>query len=437
MHNANSSSTPMYYRRCCIEPIILSGGPHYRVIHFLAMPSLYLHKARFTKAGIFCVLLICGAVFSVCSHGANENKIQELNTSKAQLKKIDSAIESLQNWLKKAAIEKNAKVKALRDSELTVSKIDQQIQQLAIKQKKTQKQIKSLALTKKKQKTALQDKKRNLAALVLATYQSGSQPAIKLLLNLEDPRSIARNMSYLRYFSDAQKEQINQYNTELEKIVATEQAITEKRHQLATAKQKLQKQNKRLRSAIKTRQNALATLNKSINSKQARLSTHIANQQKLTSLIKQIEKTIASVELIDSNEPFTTQKSRLAWPVRGKITRNYKSQLAGSSLRSNGIFIETPESSPVSAVHYGRVVFADWLRGFGLLIIVDHGNNYMSLYGQNHSLLKDLGEWVNTGETIAFTGNSGGTPETGLYFEIRKKGKPQNPIKWLKKQARK
>ncbi|PID42618.1 MAG: hypothetical protein CSA52_01585 [Gammaproteobacteria bacterium] len=410
--------------------VIRPGHPY-----VLTMPSSPLQRTRFSRLLLLFVLLCSGTLSSPPGYAGIADSTRELDSSKANLKKVDSSIRSLKNWLKKAGVEKNTQIKALRDSERAVAKINKHIYQLEIKLKETGEQIQSLTLTKEKQKAKLEEKKRSLAELVLATYKSGGQPAIKLLLNLEDPRSISRNMNYLRFFSDSQKEQINRYNAELEKIARTERTILEKKQQLASTKLSLQKQNKLQKAAIKKRETALAKLNKTIKNRQERLKAQVSNRQKLTSLIKQIEKTIAAANLTESTRPFATRKSRLDWPVRGKVTRSYKSRSAGTSLHSNGIFIRTPESRPVHAVHSGRVVFADWLRGFGLLIIIDHGSNYMSLYGQNHSLLKDMGEWVNPGDPIALTGNSGGVTETGLYFEIRKNGKPQNPVKWLKRQT--
>ena len=158
-----------------------------------------------------------------------------------------------------------------------------------------------------------------------------------------------------------------------------------------------------------------------------------ANQARLEALLLEVERAISELELPDESSPFKAQKAKLPWPARGKVVESYGSRLAQGKLRSNGIRISANLNAEVKAVHYGRVVFSDWLRGFGLIIIIDHGEGYLSLYGNNNSLLLDVGDWASPGETIAYAGNSGGRNQSSLYFEIRRNGKPLNPKKWLRK----
>ena len=129
--------------------------------------------------------------------------------------------------------------------------------------------------------------------------------------------------------------------------------------------------------------------------------------------------------------PFSKLRAKLPWPVRGNVSRQFGETVGNSDMRTNGIRIRTEEQAPVTAVHYGRVVFANWLRGFGLMIIIDHGDGFMSLYGNNDSLNYSAGEWVRAGDTIAQAGSSGGRSKPGLYFEIRRDGQPENPESWL------
>ena len=135
---------------------------------------------------------------------------------------------------------------------------------------------------------------------------------------------------------------------------------------------------------------------------------------------------------IDIDAPqIAKRKGKLEWPVSGKLALKYGSKK--STLSTDGIFISSDSGKAVKVVHPGRVVFSEWLRGYGLLIIVDHGNDYLSLYGHNQSLLRNTGDWVQAGETISLTGSSGGYDQTGLYFSLRHNGKSFNPVPWLNK----
>ena len=153
----------------------------------------------------------------------------------------------------------------------------------------------------------------------------------------------------------------------------------------------------------------------------------------LQNLINSIEEIFVDAPVPGfSRQTFAELKGKLAWPVKGKLRKLYGRHKPLSNLRWQGIVIEAPIGRQIRAVSHGRVAFADWLRGLGNLIIIDHGNSYLSLYGHNESLFKSAGEWVESGDVIASIGNSGGQKANGLYFEIRKKGKPQNPTGWCK-----
>ena len=157
-----------------------------------------------------------------------------------------------------------------------------------------------------------------------------------------------------------------------------------------------------------------------------------AEQDDLLKLLQAIEEEVTNISLPESYNPFHTRRGKMAWPTAGKQLHRFGSSRDGSSMNWNGVVIASAKGSPVKAIHHGRVVFSDWLRGAGLLIIVDHGGGYMSLYGHNESLLFDTGDWVKAGDTIATVGNSGGRSEAALYFEIRKNGKPTNPSAWCR-----
>ena len=214
---------------------------------------------------------------------------------------------------------------------------------------------------------------------------------------------------------------LNQTQTELLK---QKTKIAENKEQLQNSKRKLQNESKK-------RKQVLSSLEQNIRTKSGELEKLKADQKRLEKLLVEVEQAIANLPLPADSTPFKQQKSKLRWPGRGKVIQRFRSRIAQGKLKSQGIRIALKDDAPVHAVHYGQVIFSDWLRGFGLLIILDHGHGYMSLYGNNKSLVKDVGEWVHSGDTIAYSGNSGGLSTSSLYFEIRRKGTPQNPLKWL------
>jgi septal ring factor EnvC (AmiA/AmiB activator) len=195
----------------------------------------------------------------------------------------------------------------------------------------------------------------------------------------------------------------------------------------------LNEQKKQLDQDLGKRKTIISSLDKQLKKQGGNLSRLEDEAAQLQNLIKSIEKLfIDAPESEISRKSFAKLKGKLAWPLKGKLRKLFGRTKPQSDLRWQGVKIEAANGSHVMAVSHGRVAFADWLRGLGNLIIIDHGNSYLSLYGHNESLFKTAGDWVEAGEVISSVGSSGGEQKAGLYFEIRKKGKPQNPTRWCK-----
>ena len=381
------------------------------------------------KQAACCVLATIVSTYS----GFIAGQQPDLNKQQQQLTELRNSISKIKNWINQAQGKQSKLVNELRLAEQRINKNLRQIQDLQNNISSLQIQLKTLKQKEAGQLETLRQHKHLLAQQVRAAYAMGQEQGIKLLLNAEDPATLQRLINYYGYFSNARGKQIAHSREIIKDLQQTRSEILSKNQTLIDSRNKLAKNQQELESGRTQRKSTLAKLNQQLEGKQNQLVQMERDHQQLELLVKELEKTIATIELTKDSVPFKKLRGKLAWPTSGTLLSEFGSTNK-SDFRSPGVFFKTPVNQPINAVHHGRVVFADWLRGFGLLLILDHGDDYMSLYGFNQALLKDTGDWVRGGEVIASAGNSGGQTQSGLYFEIRHKGKPGNPARWLQKQ---
>lgn len=254
-----------------------------------------------------------------------------------------------------------------------------------------------------------------LGEQVRAAYLLGQPNEIKIIFNQENPNTLNRHLYYYQKLMQNHLALMNDIQNSITKITNTVKTISD--HQAILKKLLADKQTEQqsLQTLISTRQELLAHLNRKIESEEAELND----------LLIQLKSQPITLE-----QPFLSLRGKLSWPVDGTMTAHYGSKVDNSSLPLSGVVLKAPAGTPVHAIAAGKVVFANWLRGFGLLVIIDHGNGYMSLYARNQSLNKKTGDTVKTNETIATMGDSGGFTTSSLYFEIRQNGRPINPQSW-------
>ncbi|MFT6266351.1 MAG: septal ring factor EnvC (AmiA/AmiB activator) [Oleiphilaceae bacterium] len=357
------------------------------------------------------------------SQDASQHKLEQL---KKNIKKINK-------WLSKANLEKSGLSRELERQEREINRVSKNIRAVHLKISNQTKEIKRLKTLGKQQKTSLNQQKEFLIKQLRTAYLQGNQPAIKMLLDDDAPQDIARYMHFFSYINNARNEKITTFQSSLAQLKATETNVLKQQTKLNKNRRTLETDRKNLRQNRKKRKKVLAQLGNNIKNNAQRLKNMKADQSRLKKLLIELEHTVASIPTPANATPFKQQKYKLPWPSRGKVIARFGSRIAQGKLKLNGIRIATKENSTVTAIHHGRIIFSNWIRGFGLLIIIDHGDNYMSLYGNNKSLVKETGDWVGAGETIAYSNKSSTKNESGLYFEIRKNGKPLNPSQWLRK----
>ena len=349
--------------------------------------------------------------------------------SKAQLEKLKSRISELSEAQSRELRERDSVQASLREAELRISRLTREQRNLEKKASTARQRLDGLEA----EQAVLAAEKRTqldwLGKTVRASYQAGRQERIKLLLNQEQPDQIARRLRYQEYYQRARSNRLKAVNGELDELKAIALRVEKARQVLLEKRTDVQRHADKLQDAQKERQATLASLNRSLDDRGSNLNQLKADQQRLQKLLADMQRSLNDIPADLGGKPFGNLAGKLPWPLEARISTGYNSRREGA-LRWQGVIFNAAPGTPVRAIHAGRVVFADWLRGYGLLTIVDHGNGYLTLYGYNQSLLREVGEWVSAGDSLALAGNSGGNRTNGLYFEIRHRGKAVNPTRW-------
>lgn len=394
-------------------------------------------------------------------------------------KQIEAArkdVAELQKLLKQIEQEKSSVQKQLQTTESEMGELEKQVDSLQQEIDRSEAELDRLNDEKTTLEGARLEQQRLIGIQARAAYQSGRQEYLKLLLNQQNPEKFSRTLTYYDYLSKARFEQVEDFNETLSQLANVEAGIQAQQAELAEQQDGLQQRRAQLAEVRKERQLALAKLDKDLSSRDQKLKARQQEQAQLERVLKTIEETLARQareaeqqrqrELALAREeqarqqqadrrslspatgpvvssaggnfggPFAKAKGKLPWPVDGRLVARYGTPRGGDArTKWDGVLIGASVGSQVRAVHGGRVVFADWLRGAGLLVILDHGNGYLSLYGHNQSLLRDAGDIVKAGDPIATVGTSGGQEAAALYFAIRQQGRPTDPAQWCRAQG--
>ncbi|MBJ7555769.1 murein hydrolase activator EnvC family protein [Marinomonas spartinae] len=379
---------------------------------------------------VFCRHVLCWVLLllsSVSWAATASNTPQTPEQAKQQIEALKKDLQKLNRWMKEVKSQRSDVENQLESKEKAIQHLMKQIDQLKESLKKGEKQLSKLKIQQGDLQLSIQQQNSQIAAQLRAVYRSGKQEAIKLLLN-GSGKDVDRLVQYNRYVSDARQSLINGYASQVNDLNLVEKSIRSQRAQQAQEQASLLAQRDKLNKEKQSRRELLAKLDQDLKKGNQRSEQLKKNQQQLESVLKQLEEALADIKLPDQDVPFSSQKGKLVPPLRPLVELP-----SDGSINLGGVTLKGKEGEPVHAIFNGRVVFADWLRGFGFLLIIDHGNGYMSLYGYNQSLLKEVGEWVNANDVIATVGSSGGRSEPALFFAIRHDGTPLKPLAWLRR----
>lgn len=363
---------------------------------------------------------------------------------KKELDELRTRIEALQRELEKSEETRAEAADALRESERAISRTNRRLYELANARRTLGSELAQLQQDGTELETRIRQERESLGALVYRQYVAGQPESIRLMLNRQDPNETARQLRYLGYISRARSKLIASLRQNLERLHQSTESARRKSADLRALEREEAKAKGLLEEEKRERATVLSRASSDISKQRNEISTLRRNEQRLTQLIERLaresQRRKKSSRIVNNALPdgsasasaFGKLKGRLRLPVIGELTNRFGAQREDGGLSWKGLFIAATPGREVKAIAPGKVVYADWLRGFGNLLILDHGDGYMSLYGNNETLLKQAGDDSRAGETIAAVGNSGGNPDSGLYFELRFQGRPFDPMPWVR-----
>ena len=357
--------------------------------------------------------------------------LAEQQVTPGQIEDLKEEIADIDEWLADAEEDRSSLEQQLSGLEQEIGRLTRERRELRQQAREQQLRLTELGKEETELTRVLESQRDSLKKQIRAAWMEGDAPAVKVLLNEIDPDKVARTMTYYEYLSRDTIDRLEAFAANLRQLKETQKQVKAGRMRLAELEENVADRQQKLSSSKKEREQTLAALKTDISNRLSEREELEEDRKRLEKLLREVEEAIANIPTPNESDPFGSLKNKLPWPAEGKIVRNFGDSYASGKLKHNGLLINTAEEGNVRAVHYGRVVFANWLRGFGLITILDHGDGYMTLYGHSSSLFTSPGDWVEAGEAIAQAGRTGGTNDPAVYFEVRHNGKPDNPRRWL------
>ncbi len=373
-------------------------------------------------------MLLAGGLLAASTPAADQRQQKEaeldrlrarIGVLKQELGRIRGQRDTLQEEL--AGVERR-----VGQSATAVRQVEQELAEQTRKLASLQRERDRLVADLKAQRSAL-------AQQLRTAYMMGRQHYVKMLLNQEDPARFGRVMAYYGYLNRERGERIDLLGRTLAELAEVQRAVSAEAARLEVLRSRRVAERETLEKLRHERKRVLERVRVELQGKGTELAHLEKDEKELERLIAALAQALENLPIKDN--PFGRLRGQLHWPTRGPLLTRYNTPRP-AGVNWQGVVIGGGEGQPVRAVARGRVAFADWLRGYGLMTIIDHGDGYMSLYGYSQALYKEVGDWVEAGEVVATVGDSGGQERNGLYFEIRHKGRPINPELWCRLAAR-
>lgn len=356
---------------------------------------------------------------------------QDAAKQEADLKKIRARIETIRQTIQADSKRRDALVGQLQEADVEIQTARAQSAELRKQREASERQLAELQRERAGVESQIAKQRAALAAELRAAYIGGREEHIKLLLNQQDPAEMERMLAYYGYFGRARAERIAAIGEQLDKLAALGAQIEAQTAELRRLEQEQQAQLTRLADARKRRAQTLASVQSKLKSRGDQLSALQRQAATLERLLEELRSAADDFPAF-SGRPFEQLRGRLPWPVKGKVTARFGAPRAGGPLKWEGLLIEAAPGAQARASAPGRVIYSDWLNGMGFLVVLDHGDGYLSLYGHNEQLYRKVGDTVAAGDVLGDLGDRGGG-KGELYMEIRKGKRPLDPERWLRK----
>lgn len=357
----------------------------------------------------------------------------QVDIETGKLRELRTSIDALKKELDSVRSEHDTQQQILEKSDKAIGDIHSEIRRLERDAVASDSRLARLEQQRSEANTRLVTIRGILERELRTAWMGGRQERVKLLLSQEEPASIGRMLAYQGYFTRARAKRMDVYNAALQALQDAGQEVRSQQAQIVNLQEQRQQQAAQLATEQETQRKLVSALQERLQSGNSQLAKLQQDEQRVNRLVQSLNEAMRDIPPEPGSQKSLLQlKGQLHWPVAGRISVPFGARQASGQMTSRGVHISVPAGAEVRAVARGRVAFADWLRGFGLLIIIEHGSGYMTLYGENSSLYKAVGEWVEQGEVISAAGSSGGQSRNGVYLELRKDGQPVNPAAWFK-----
>jgi len=392
----------------------------------MAVPTKWRDTWRVRRVGVL--------LLSVLSFGIHFPAFAaDAGRDEARLQKLRTRIQTLEASLNDTRGQRDVVRDEVRDLERRIGVLLNGMRQTESRLRADENKLADLRTHAARERGGLAVQRQRLARQVYTAYTAGREEYTKMLLNQQDPAQVSRVLIYYQYLNRARTERIAAIQVTLSRLASLDQQIREHSQTLEALHQQQREQKAELERARSRRGELLASLNREVRDRSREIERLRTDAKRLERLLEELKTVLPEAPLPPGAAGnFAKLRGRLPLPTHGRILARYGEQQNVGSLRWRGLLIGGREGQDVIAVYSGRVVYADWLRGFGLLLILEHGDGYMTLYGHNQSLHKGVGDWVEAGETIASLGSTGDVTQPELYFEIRHNGEPRDPLIWCK-----
>lgn len=387
-----------------------------------------MKSARILLTGVVLTCLLPAPWMSPARSDSTE--FDDAAEAEQQLSEIREQLEKLERQIGKQAARRGDAERALREAERQESGVRRKLGEIATALAAARNKLATLEAELLVVRDDLARHVDELGQQIRAAYVSGQDDWLRGVLSQRDPAEVGRQLVYHSYIARQRNELIDTVREDLGKLETTQAALDAERERLEQTEAAERERLAELSDVRERRKVALAEITAGIASQSERADRLRTEAEDLEGLVAELTRILANLPIAGA-VPFSERKGQMDPPAAGRVIRKFGQARANGRLRWEGLLVGAAAGEEVRAVHYGRVVYSDWLPGMGLLVVLEHGDGYLSLYGHNQDLVTEVGEWVDPGTVIAHVGDSGGQAVTGLYFEIRKNGAPQNPAPWL------